>query len=100
MERAQRIAIAKQLLEMIDRNETEYGDEPAWEADIGRFTDKERFLKEKEEFLLNMILLQALGWDRSLKNSQRKQESVPGGLMQYLVACLLIRYHQAMIQQV
>ena len=53
MERAQRIAIAKQLLEMIDRNETEYGDEPAWEADIGRFTDKERFLKEKEEFFHN-----------------------------------------------
>lgn len=50
MERAQRIAVAKQLLEMIDRNETEYGEEPAWEADIGRFTDKERFLKEKEEF--------------------------------------------------
>ena len=52
MERAQRIAIAKQLLEMIDRNETQYSDEPAWEADIGRFTDKERFLKEKEEFFL------------------------------------------------
>ncbi len=53
MERAERIAITKQLLEMIDRNETQYGDEPAWEADIGRFTDKERFLKEKEEFFLN-----------------------------------------------
>ncbi len=53
MERAERIAITKQLLEMIDRNETQYGDEPAWEADIGRFTDKERFLNEKEEFFLN-----------------------------------------------
>ena len=52
MERAQRIAIAKQLLEMVDRNETQYSDEPAWEADIGRFTDKERFLKEKDEFFL------------------------------------------------
>ena len=50
MERARRIAIAKQLLDMIDRDVTEYGEEPAWEADIGRFTDKARFLKEKEEF--------------------------------------------------
>jgi nitrite reductase/ring-hydroxylating ferredoxin subunit len=50
MDRASRIAIAKQVLAMIENDEIQYGDEPAWEVDIGRFTDKERFLKEKEEF--------------------------------------------------
>jgi len=50
MDRASRIAIAKQVLGMIENDEIQYGDEPAWEVDIGRFTDKERFLKEKEEF--------------------------------------------------
>ena len=50
MDRAQRIDIAKRLLAMVDAKETEYCAEPAWEADIGRFTDKARFLKEKEEF--------------------------------------------------
>jgi nitrite reductase/ring-hydroxylating ferredoxin subunit len=52
MERAQRIAVAKQLLDMVDKQTTQYSEEPAWEADIGRFTDKARFLKEKEEFFL------------------------------------------------
>jgi len=50
MDRASRIAIAKQVLAMIENDEVQYGDEAAWEVDIGRFTDKERFLKEKEEF--------------------------------------------------
>jgi nitrite reductase/ring-hydroxylating ferredoxin subunit len=50
MDRASRIAIAKKVLAMIENDEIQYGDEPSWEVDIGRFTDKERFLKEKEEF--------------------------------------------------
>jgi carnitine monooxygenase subunit len=52
MERAQRIAIAKQLLEMVEKKELQYSEEPAWEADIGRFTDPERFQKEREAFFL------------------------------------------------
>ena len=53
MDRAQRIDVAKQLLHMIDEDTTQYAEEPAWEADIGRFTDPERFAREKREFFHN-----------------------------------------------
>lgn len=51
MKRAKRIEIAKQIIDMIDRDEEQFGEE-SWEADIGRFTDKARFEKEKELFFL------------------------------------------------
>ena len=50
MDRAHRIAIVKRVLDMVEKDELDYAHEDAWEVDIGRFTDKERFLKEKEEF--------------------------------------------------
>jgi nitrite reductase/ring-hydroxylating ferredoxin subunit len=50
MDRAHRIAIVKRVLDLIDRDELDYGEEESWEVDIGRFVDKERFLKEKEIF--------------------------------------------------
>jgi nitrite reductase/ring-hydroxylating ferredoxin subunit len=53
MDRAHRIAIAKRVLAMIDADELDYAHEEPWEVDIGRFVDKARFLKEKEEFFLN-----------------------------------------------
>ncbi|WP_157220574.1 aromatic ring-hydroxylating oxygenase subunit alpha [Flavisphingomonas formosensis] len=63
MERAARIAIAREVIGMIERDEMQYANEPAWEVDIGRFTDKARFLKEKEEFFLNRPQLVAYSAD-------------------------------------
>src|SRR5579884_3147751 len=51
MERAARIAIAKRILGMVEKDEVDYSDE-SWECDIGRFTDKERFEIEKQKFFL------------------------------------------------
>ena len=42
MEKSARVAIAKQIIELID-NDTPFFGEESWEADIGRFIDKERF---------------------------------------------------------
>jgi nitrite reductase/ring-hydroxylating ferredoxin subunit len=52
MDRAHRIAIAKRILGMLDRDELEYGEE-SWEVDIGRFVDRDRFEREKVEFFHN-----------------------------------------------
>ncbi|MDB5396427.1 MAG: Rieske (2Fe-2S) iron-sulfur protein [Rhodospirillales bacterium] len=51
MDRAERVAIAKRILEFNDRDIDEMGD-ISWETDIGRFTDKARFELEKQEFFL------------------------------------------------
>ncbi len=52
MDRAHRIAIAKRILGMLERDELEYGEE-SWEVDIGRFVDRDRFEREKVEFFHN-----------------------------------------------
>jgi phenylpropionate dioxygenase-like ring-hydroxylating dioxygenase large terminal subunit len=51
MERAQRVAIAKRILELYDADGDDQGDY-SWEADVGRFIDPVRFEKEKQEFFL------------------------------------------------
>ena len=51
MDRAQRVAIAKRILDFHARDVDEMGEE-SWETDIGRFTDKARFELEKKEFFL------------------------------------------------
>jgi nitrite reductase/ring-hydroxylating ferredoxin subunit len=51
MDRQHRIAIAKQVLKMLETDEVQMGDE-SLEFDIGRFTDPVRFEKEKQEFFL------------------------------------------------
>jgi len=63
MERAARIKIAKQILEMIDNNEIQTAEEPAVELDIGRFVDPERFEKERQAFFLNRTQLLAFTAD-------------------------------------
>jgi phenylpropionate dioxygenase-like ring-hydroxylating dioxygenase large terminal subunit len=62
MDRAARIAIAKRVLDMIDKDEVDYSDE-SWEADIGRFVDKERFELEKQKFFLERPQLIAYSAD-------------------------------------
>ncbi len=62
MDREHRIAIAKQVLSMLDKDEIEYGEESR-EFDIGRFTDKERFEREKQEFFLKRPQLIAYSAD-------------------------------------
>ena len=42
MNRAERVAIAKRILDFNARDVDEMGDE-SWETDIGRFTDQARF---------------------------------------------------------
>ena len=49
MDREHRIAIAKQVLAMLETDEVQMGEESI-EFDIGRFVDKDRFELEKEEF--------------------------------------------------
>jgi nitrite reductase/ring-hydroxylating ferredoxin subunit len=49
MDREHRIAIAKQALAMIEKDEVQMGEESI-EFDIGRFVDKKRFELEKDEF--------------------------------------------------
>src|SRR5882757_8976954 len=51
MDREHRIAIAKQVLKMLETDEVQMGDE-SLEFDIGRFTDQARFEKEKQEFFM------------------------------------------------
>jgi nitrite reductase/ring-hydroxylating ferredoxin subunit len=51
MDRSERVAIAKRILDFYDRDVDEMGEE-SWETDIGRFIDKDRFDLEKQEFFL------------------------------------------------
>jgi carnitine monooxygenase subunit len=51
MDRAQRVAIAKRILDFHARDVDEMGEE-SWETDIGRFTDQARFELEKQEFFM------------------------------------------------
>jgi nitrite reductase/ring-hydroxylating ferredoxin subunit len=62
MDRAHRIAIAKRVLAMLDKDELEYGEE-SWEIDIGRFVDKDRFEREKVAFFHNRPQLIAYSAD-------------------------------------
>ena len=62
MDRAARIAIAKQVIDMLDKNEVQMGEESI-EFDIGRFVDKERFELEKEEFFRKRAQLIAYSAD-------------------------------------
>ena len=62
MDRAQRIAIAKRILDFNNRDIDEMGEE-SWETDIGRFTDKARFDLEKQEFFLKRPQLIAYSAD-------------------------------------
>jgi phenylpropionate dioxygenase-like ring-hydroxylating dioxygenase large terminal subunit len=62
MEKAQRIAIAKDVLKLVEQGQPEYGEE-SWEADIGRFIDKERFELEKQKLFLERPQLIALSAD-------------------------------------
>ncbi len=62
MEKSQRIAIAKHILSLID-SEKPYMGEEAWETDIGRFIDKDRFELEKQKLFLERPQLIALSAD-------------------------------------
>ena len=63
MDRNARIAIARQVLAMIESNEIQTAEEPAVELDIGRFVDPVRFEKERQEFFLNRTQLLAFTGD-------------------------------------
>jgi phenylpropionate dioxygenase-like ring-hydroxylating dioxygenase large terminal subunit len=62
MERSERIAIAKQILGLIESEKPYYGDE-SWEVDVGRFIDKDRFELEKQKLFLERPQLIALSAD-------------------------------------
>ncbi len=62
MERSERIAIAKNILALIEREQPFMGEE-SWETDIGRFTDKERFEVERRKLFLERPQLIALSGD-------------------------------------
>ena len=62
MERAHRIAVARHVLELIDKNEPAMGEE-SWEADVGRFIDQDRFDLEKRTFFRERPQLIALSAD-------------------------------------
>jgi carnitine monooxygenase subunit len=62
MDRAQRVAIAKRILDFNNRDIDEMGEE-SWETDVGRFTDQKRFELEKEEFFLKRPQLIAYSAD-------------------------------------
>jgi phenylpropionate dioxygenase-like ring-hydroxylating dioxygenase large terminal subunit len=62
MERAARIKIAKQILGLVKDDAVDYGEE-SWEADVGRFIDKDRFLLEKQKFFLERPQLIAMSAD-------------------------------------
>jgi nitrite reductase/ring-hydroxylating ferredoxin subunit len=62
MERAERIKIAKRVLELADQGELEYGEE-SWETDVGRFIDKDRFELEKQKLFLERPQFIALSGD-------------------------------------
>ena len=51
MDRSQRVALAKRILDFHARDVDEMGEE-SWETDVGRFTDQKRFELEKKEFFL------------------------------------------------
>lgn len=63
MERNARIAIARQILKMVESNEVQTAEEPAVELDVGRFIDPVRFAREKEAFFLNRTQLLAYSAD-------------------------------------
>ncbi len=62
VDKAQRISFARQLLELMAEDKPNYGDR-TWEADVGRFTDRRRFLLEKQRFFLERPQLIALSCD-------------------------------------
>lgn len=62
MERAERVAIAKEILSLIQKGQPYYGAE-SWEGDIGRFVDKDRFELEKRKLFLERPQLIALSGD-------------------------------------
>jgi phenylpropionate dioxygenase-like ring-hydroxylating dioxygenase large terminal subunit len=62
MDRAQRVALAKRILDFNDRDIDEMGAE-SWETDVGRFTDQKRFELEKQEFFLKRPQLIAYSAD-------------------------------------
>lgn len=62
MNRAERIAMAKKFLSLLDRNSEELGDE-SWECDVGRFIDQKRFEIEKQKLFLERPQLIALSAD-------------------------------------
>jgi phenylpropionate dioxygenase-like ring-hydroxylating dioxygenase large terminal subunit len=62
MEKSQRVAIARQIIDLI-RSEQPYMGEESWEADIGRFVDQERFEVEKKKLFLERPQLIALSAD-------------------------------------
>ena len=62
MDKAQRIAIAKDVLKLVEEGQPEFGEE-SWEADIGRFIDKERFELEKRKLFLERPQLIAMSAD-------------------------------------
>jgi len=62
VERAHRIAVARHVLDLIDRNEPAMGAE-SWEVDVGRFIDQDRFELEKQKFFLERPQLIALSAD-------------------------------------
>lgn len=59
MDKEKRIAIAKEVLHLVEIDQPDYGEE-SWETDIGRFTDKERFDLEKRKLFLERPQLIAL----------------------------------------
>jgi len=62
MEKSERIAIAKEILGLIESGQPYMGDE-SWEGDIGRFIDKDRFELEKKMMFLERPQLIALSAD-------------------------------------
>jgi phenylpropionate dioxygenase-like ring-hydroxylating dioxygenase large terminal subunit len=62
MDKAKRIAIAKEVLHLVEIDQPDYG-EVSWEADIGRFIDKDRFELEKKKLFLERPQLIALSAD-------------------------------------
>jgi nitrite reductase/ring-hydroxylating ferredoxin subunit len=62
MDRTERIAVAKEILALIEAGQPHFGEE-SWEVDIGRFVDKERFELEKQKLFLERPQLIALSAD-------------------------------------
>jgi nitrite reductase/ring-hydroxylating ferredoxin subunit len=62
MERSERVAIAKEILALMESGQPYYGEE-SWEGDIGRFVDKGRFELEKQKLFLERPQLIALSAD-------------------------------------
>ncbi len=62
MDRAQRVGLAKRILELYEQDGDDQG-EYSWEADVGRFTDPARFELEKQEFFLKRPQVIALTGD-------------------------------------